>query len=288
MQLAVSLATWFRAPFKNASSSNASSKSAAPRSPRLLLGDGQRRFDQIDGISPDHDLVGARLDDAVHVAIQEVQLFETERKLDGFRFAGTEGDAAEASQLFDGPGYGTDFVANIKLYDFVAPHFAGVGDIYADVRRAFGTDRGRCEMQVVVFECRIAESPAERKERERGAAEILALRGRFLIVVVGKLAHRARNGDGQLAAWIVIAEENFGRGGAAFLPEIPAIKNGGNICGEIGDGVGATVEKKHDDRLVCGEDGFGEIVLIAEQREIVAIALVLRGPRFARGLFVVA
>ena len=55
----------------------------------------------------------------------------------------------------------------------------------------------------------------------------------------------------------------------------------------IGDGVGAAVEEKDDDRLVRGEHGFGEIVLIAEQIEIVAIAWVFGRPGFAGGLLVV-
>ena len=46
---------------------------------------------------------------------------------------------------------------------------------------------------------------------------------------------------GQFCAGIVVAEEDFGGGGAAFLAEIPAVENRGDVFGDVGDGVGAAV-----------------------------------------------
>jgi hypothetical protein len=44
---------------------------------RLPFGDCEGGFDQIDGIPAGHDPEGARLDNAVHVAIQEGEVVET-------------------------------------------------------------------------------------------------------------------------------------------------------------------------------------------------------------------
>ena len=132
--------------------------------PRLLFYDCKSRFDQVDGISADHDVERAWLDDAVHVAIQEREFVEAERKLDGFCFAGIERNSAEAAQFFDGARDGTDFVADVELHDFVAADFAGVGDVHADVGRALWADGIRRQVEIVIFESGIAESPAEGKE----------------------------------------------------------------------------------------------------------------------------
>ena len=44
---------------------------------RLPIGNHEGRFHQLDGIPTGHDLEGAGLDDAVHVAIQEGEVVET-------------------------------------------------------------------------------------------------------------------------------------------------------------------------------------------------------------------
>jgi len=93
-------------------------------------------------------------------------------------------------------------------------------------------------VEIVIFESGVAEAPAERKEWLGGVVEILALGGWLLVVVVGNLADGARDSDGELAAGIVIAEENFRGGGAAFLAEIPAVENRRCILGDEVDRVG--------------------------------------------------
>src|SRR3984957_5248279 len=60
------------------------------------------------------------------------------------------------------------------------------------------------------------------------------------------------------------------------------------MFGQVGDGVGTAVEQNGDYRLVSGEHGFGQIVLGAEESEIVAVAFVLGSPGLAGGLLVVA
>src|SRR6202043_1914074 len=138
-------------------------------------------------------------DDAVHDAIQEGEFVEAERELDGFCLAGIESDSAEAAEFFDGARYGADFVADVELNDFVAEDFAGVGYVYADARDAFGADGIGRGVEIVVLEGGIAEAPAERIKRLRGAEEIFALGGGFLVVVIGQLADGARDGDRQFA-----------------------------------------------------------------------------------------
>ena len=123
-----------------------------------------------------------------------------------------------------------------------------------------GIGRG---VDVGVFECGVAEAPAEGEERERAAVDIFAFGGRLLVVVDGKLADRARDGDGQFCAGIVVAENDVGDGGAAFLAEIPTVENRGDVFGDVVDGVGAAVLQKYDGRLAGREDCFDEIVLIA-------------------------
>src|SRR5579883_3435216 len=114
------------------------------------------------------------------------------------------------------------------------------------------------------------------------------MRGRLLIVVVGQLADRARNGDGEPSGGIVIAEDDVGHGGPAFLAEIPAIENRGNVLGDEVDGIRPSMLEEDDGGLAGGEDSFGEIVLIAEEIKVVAIAGMIDGPGFARGLFIAA
>src|SRR5579883_3407392 len=104
------------------------------------------------------------------------------------------------------------------------------------------------------------------------------MRGRLLIVVVGQLADRARNGDGESSGGIVIAEDDVGHGGPAFLAEIPAIENRGNMLSDEVDGIRPAMLEEDDGGLAGGEDGFGEIILIAEEVKIVAVAGMIDGP----------
>ena len=60
-----------------------------------------------------------------------------------------------------------------------------------------------------------------------------------------------------------------GDGGAAFLAEIPAVENRGNVFGNVVDGVGAAVLEEDDGRLAGGKDCFHQIVLIAERSRLV-------------------
>ena len=100
--------------------------------PPLLFCDRQSRIDQVDGISADHDLERSWLDDLVHVAIQERELLEAERKFHGFCFARVERNPAEAAQFFYGARYGADFVADVELNNFVTADFASVRYVHAD------------------------------------------------------------------------------------------------------------------------------------------------------------
>ena len=104
---------------------------------------------------------------------------------------------------------GRDFVADIKLRDLVTAHRAGIGDVGGDFGLALRADRIGRRVDVRIFECDVAESPAEREERKRAAVQVFTFAGRLLVVVDGKLADGARNRDGQLCAGIVVTEEDL-------------------------------------------------------------------------------
>jgi hypothetical protein len=254
----------------------------------LFFDYGEGGFEEVGRVAAEHDLEGAGLDYAVHVAIEEGERFEAEGELDGLRLAGVEGDAAETTKFLDGPSDRTHFITNVELHNFVALALAGIGDIRGDFGFAGRADGGGGKVEISIFEGGVAEAPAKGKERLDATVKIAALGGGLLVVVIGELANRARNANGQFAAGIVVAKKNVGDSGAAFLAEIPAIENRGNIFLDVVDGVRATVKKQDDDGLARGDDGFCEVVLIAEEIEGVAIAEVRLGPGFAGSLFVFA
>ena len=103
----------------------------------------------------------------MHVAIQEREFVGAERELDRFRFAGIERDAAESAEFFHRARHRADFVANVELDDFVAANRAGVCDVSRDRGAALRADRIGRRVHIRILKGRIAESKAERKERER-------------------------------------------------------------------------------------------------------------------------
>lgn len=273
------------APIRRPSSDaprHANSDACTPRRLRASgSGDVELGGDEVDGIAADHDIERRGLNDAPHLAVEIRELFGTESEVDCLCLAWVEGDAAESAELFHGARDETVFLVDVELDDFIAADAAGVGDVDRDFRGAERADGAGRHFEIRIFEVGIAETPAERIKRKRGRAKIFAVRGRLLIVVVGELADGARNGYWQTSRGIVVAEEDVGHGGAAFLAEIKAIENGGNVLGEEVDGIGTAMLEEDDDRLACGENGFGEIILIAEKVEVVAIAGMIDGPGFA-------
>ena len=73
-----------------------------------------------------------------------------------------------------------------------------------------------------------------------------------------------------------------------FLAEVPAFQQRRRSLGEIIHRQRAAVEQDHDGRLVERENCPGEVVLLADQIEAVAVAKVRVGPAFAAGLLVIS
>ena len=181
-----------------------------------------------------------------------------------------------------------DLLVDVQLRDFVAVARSGVGDVHADFGGSVRDDLRGLDAQVVEAKCRVAQPVAEGKERLARAEGVGAVGRRLVIVEVGQIANRVRERDGQFSAGIHIAEQNVGRGGAAFLAEIPAFKNRRNVLGDVVDGERTAVDQKHDRWRAGFDDGFDQIVLRAEKFEGIAIAQMLLRPGFAVGGFVFA
>src|SRR5580704_1941557 len=150
-----------------------------------LFLDGELGGDQVYGISADHDRERAGFHDAVHISIQEREFIGPQRELCRFCFARVQRDTAESAKFLNGARDRAYFVADVELHHFIAANCAGIDDVNGDGGAALGTDGIRGRSEIRILEGGIAESPAEGKEREDGAAEIFALRGWLLIVVVG-------------------------------------------------------------------------------------------------------
>ena len=83
-----------------------------------------------------------------------------------------------------------------------------------------------------IGEARVAQAEAEGIERRDVVEEIAAAR-RGLVVVEGRqMANRARNGDGQLAAGVDVAEERVGNRAAGLLAHVPALEDRRNALAE--------------------------------------------------------
>src|SRR5882672_370038 len=165
----------------------------------------------------------------MHVEIEKRELIEAESELYCPGLARFDRDPPEAAQFLDGAGDRTYFIADIELYYFITANFAGVAHVYADLGLSRSPNGCGVEMEIAVFECRVAQAPSEWEQRLRGGAEVSALGGRLLIVVVGELADRAWHGDGQFAAGVSVAKQNICNCRATFLPEVPSVENRGNV-----------------------------------------------------------
>ena len=111
----------------------------------------------------------------------------------------------------------------------------------AAVRR----DRLRAELQVGKPEAGVAEAVAEREEGFPRDVQVLrriaviGLRrpaGVQVVVVEGHLADGAREGDGQLAAGVHVAEEDVGDGVAPLGAGEPGLEDRGHVLGDPADG----------------------------------------------------
>src|ERR1039458_10487594 len=81
------------------------------------------------------------------------------------------------------------------------------------------------------------------------------------------MAGGTRKADWQLATRAHISEDHFGNGVTVLLSQIPALKNHWHILHEIIDRKRASIVEKHDYRFACGQHGFDQFLLPADQIE---------------------
>ena len=85
--------------------------------------------------------------------------------------------------------------------------------------------------------------------------------------------------DRQLAAGVVIAEQNVGNGAAGLLAEVPALENHRHVLADVIDGKRPAVEEEHDHRLAERDHRLDQFFLAANEVEAGAVAHVIQIPR---------
>ena len=138
---------------------------------------------------------------------------------------------------------------DVQLRDFVPFPAAGIGYIHGDRSRATCANHGGIHAQVVEVKRRVTQSPAERKQRLPAGEQVVAVHGRFVVVVSRKLAHRARKGDGKFPARIHVPEKHAGRCRAAFLAQIPAFHDRRRMFHRVVDRERPPINQEHDGRF---------------------------------------
>src|SRR5579872_30278 len=109
---------------------------------------------------------------------------------------------------------------DVKLNGFHSGAVSGIFDVNTYMRIAFGANLRRVNAKVAVLKLRIAQSVSERVERRAGHVNVPSLMLRpttadpiglrwFVIVIDRQLSRAARNGDGQTAAGVRIAEDHI-------------------------------------------------------------------------------
>ena len=177
---------------------------------------------------------------------------------------------------------------DVQLHHFVAGDLAGVDHVDLHLDALALADPGLGQARGRDVEGGVREAEAERVQRARIPQQIAAA-GRGLAVVVDRqLADVAGDADRQLAARIGAAEQDVGGGVAGFLAQVPALDDGVGALGQQVDRQRTAVQQEHHGRLVKVEDRLGQIVLLTDQVQAVAVAKVVVGPGLAAGLLVVA
>ena len=103
------------------------------------------------------------------------------------------------------------------------------------------------------------------------------------------MAHRARDGDRQLAARVDVAEQHLGDGLARLLAQVPALEDRPHFFDEMANRQRPAVEQQRDDRLRRSRPRrVDQFVLQADELELRPVAQVVAHPGFARCLLVPA
>ena len=198
-------------------------------------------------------------------------------ELDGFGFAGLQRDFGEAFEFADGAVDGGLEIMEVKLRNFFAGAFAGIGDVRADGDGAVGRERGGGQREVFVFEGGVGQAVAEGEQRlevvlvEMAVADVDAFGVIHDVIRAGKISEvriiRAARGErvGQFAGGIHVAEKDVGDGVAAALAGEPGFDDAGNGFEPVGHGDGCAVVQHDNGVAIGGGDGADEGGLIVRQ-----------------------
>src|SRR5256714_8399729 len=172
----------------------------------------------------------------------------------------------EAAQVLLVSRDAAHYVAGVELHDLVALARARVLHVEADRDVAARRLLRRADAKVAVSERRVAQAVAEVIERAVDARLLaLPLRVGLRREVVRYLPRGLREGDGQLAARIVVAEENVGDGSAALRSGEPGFDDAGDILVHPVDAHGPPVDENYDHGLARRVDGLHQLQLTARQ-----------------------
>ena len=206
-------------------------------------------------------------------AVDDFEALGGELEGDFAGFAGFQVDALESCEVEFVGGDAGVFLLEIELGHLVAGDVAGVGEGAGNGEFAVCGDGRGGQHGVLIVKVSIAESEAEGIERalrhavaEAVGIESLALggvAGGFVGEVERDLAGGFREGDGDFAAGIVIAEKCLGDGGAAGLAGDAGVEDGRDMALDVVEGHGLADEQHGDDGLAGPEQGSDKGVLMA-------------------------
>src|SRR5947207_7432228 len=171
-------------------------------------------------------------------------------------------------------------VARVELHDLVALARARVLHVEADRDVAARRLLRRADAKVAVSERGVAQAVAEVVERAVHARLLaLPLCVGLRREVVRYLPRGLREGDRELAARVVVAEENVGDGGAALRAGEPGFEYAGDVLVHPVDAHGPPVDEDDDHGLARRVDGLHQLQLPARQFEARAARALADGLR---------
>src|SRR5580693_8080262 len=97
-----------------------------------------------------------------------------------------------------------------------------------------------------------------------------------------------RKSDGQLAAWIHVAKQHFGRSRTTFLAREPTLQNRRHILRDVADRKRTAIAEDYDRRRSGCHNCLHQVVLRAKQIERIPIAEVTLAPGLAISALVFA
>ena len=175
----------------------------------------------------------------------------------------------EALQRLDG-GSGVVEGLHVDLYGLGAFAVAGIGDGDHDYAEGLlGISLGRLggDLALADGEGGVGESVAEGVLRLTLEVTVGAVLHR-VVEEIGQVVVRAIEGDGQFAAWVVVAEEHFCKGLGTALTGIPGLEQGIVFALDTAEGDGRAGAVDEDDGLARGVHGADEHLLHLRQFDV--------------------